>query len=194
MLELQSQPTLEGSQSLSRDEICNQVLGRPPGYSKGLGWGPKQKARKMTSASSSTTSCSQSATERCTTRLESSPDERPTSDTKTLGEGIPDAIASVGIRDVGEGITDTMKSVSIRDVGRGIPNAMLVMHGGFISQRVSFDVCLDAVKDVGKRYPDVFLGFFDVFVRRESPLSCSVTRTSLTHAMQSLGTNSTLAR
>ncbi|KAA0051709.1 CACTA en-spm transposon protein [Cucumis melo var. makuwa] len=59
-----SQPTLEGSQPLFRDEICDQVLGRRPGYSKGLGWGPKPKARKTTSASNFTTSCSQSATER----------------------------------------------------------------------------------------------------------------------------------
>ncbi|TYK14211.1 CACTA en-spm transposon protein [Cucumis melo var. makuwa] len=41
MLELQSQPTLEGSQPLSENEICDQVLGRRLGYSKGLGWGPK---------------------------------------------------------------------------------------------------------------------------------------------------------
>ncbi|XP_050937508.1 uncharacterized protein LOC127148224 [Cucumis melo] len=60
MLELQSQPILEGSQPLSEDEICDQVLGRRLGYSKGLNWGPKSKARKMTSASSSPTSCSQS--------------------------------------------------------------------------------------------------------------------------------------
>ncbi|KAA0056012.1 CACTA en-spm transposon protein [Cucumis melo var. makuwa] len=60
MLELQSQPTLEGSQPLSEDEICDQVLGRRPGYSKGLGWGPKPKARRTASASSSSTSCSQS--------------------------------------------------------------------------------------------------------------------------------------
>ncbi|KAL0561445.1 hypothetical protein IC582_001873 [Cucumis melo] len=60
MLELQSQPTLEGSQRLSEDEICDQVLGRQPGYSKGLGWGPKLKARRTASASSSSTSCSQS--------------------------------------------------------------------------------------------------------------------------------------
>ncbi|TYK21529.1 CACTA en-spm transposon protein [Cucumis melo var. makuwa] len=33
MVELQSQPTLEGSQPLSEDEICDQVLGRRPGYS-----------------------------------------------------------------------------------------------------------------------------------------------------------------
>ncbi|KAA0051873.1 CACTA en-spm transposon protein [Cucumis melo var. makuwa] len=59
MLELQSQPTLEGSQPLSEDEICDQVLGRRPGYSKGLGWGPKPKARRTASASSSSTSCSQ---------------------------------------------------------------------------------------------------------------------------------------
>ncbi|TYK28737.1 zinc finger protein ZPR1-like protein [Cucumis melo var. makuwa] len=57
MLELQSQPTPEGNQPLSGDEICDTVLGRRPGYSKGLSWGPKPKARKTTSASSSTTSC-----------------------------------------------------------------------------------------------------------------------------------------
>ncbi|KAA0042203.1 CACTA en-spm transposon protein [Cucumis melo var. makuwa] len=60
MLELQSQSTPEGSQPLSEDEICDQVLGRRPGYSKGLGWGPKPKARRTASASSSSTSCSQS--------------------------------------------------------------------------------------------------------------------------------------
>ncbi|TYK04723.1 zinc finger protein ZPR1-like protein [Cucumis melo var. makuwa] len=60
MLELQSQPTPEGSQPLSKDEICDPVLGRRPGYSKGLGWGPKPKARRTASASSSSTSCSPS--------------------------------------------------------------------------------------------------------------------------------------
>ncbi|KAA0056276.1 CACTA en-spm transposon protein [Cucumis melo var. makuwa] len=44
MLELQSQPTPEGSQPFFGDEICDQVLGRRPCYSKGLGWGPKSKA------------------------------------------------------------------------------------------------------------------------------------------------------
>ncbi|KAA0066194.1 CACTA en-spm transposon protein [Cucumis melo var. makuwa] len=39
-------PTPEGSQPLSEDEICDQVLGRRPGYSKGLGWGPKPKPAK----------------------------------------------------------------------------------------------------------------------------------------------------
>ncbi|TYK11874.1 zinc finger protein ZPR1-like protein [Cucumis melo var. makuwa] len=47
-------------QLLSEDEICDQVLGRRPDYSKGLGWEPKPKVRKTTSASSSTTSCPQS--------------------------------------------------------------------------------------------------------------------------------------
>ncbi|KAA0054862.1 zinc finger protein ZPR1-like protein [Cucumis melo var. makuwa] len=60
ILKLQSQPTPEGSQPLSEDEICDQVLGRRPSYSKGLGWGPKLKAHKTVSASSSLTSCSQS--------------------------------------------------------------------------------------------------------------------------------------
>ncbi|KAA0066990.1 uncharacterized protein E5676_scaffold233G00170 [Cucumis melo var. makuwa] len=40
MLELQSQPTSEGSQPLSRDKICEIVLDRQPGYSKGLEWDP----------------------------------------------------------------------------------------------------------------------------------------------------------
>ncbi|KAA0032452.1 CACTA en-spm transposon protein [Cucumis melo var. makuwa] len=48
MMELQSQPTSEGSQPLSGNEICDQVLGRRPGYSKGLGWGPKPKVHKTT--------------------------------------------------------------------------------------------------------------------------------------------------
>ncbi|KAA0048279.1 CACTA en-spm transposon protein [Cucumis melo var. makuwa] len=60
MLEIQSQPTPEGSQPLSEDEICDQVLGRRLGYLKGLGWGPKPKARRTASASSLSTSCSQS--------------------------------------------------------------------------------------------------------------------------------------
>ena len=63
MLELQSQPTLEGSQPFFRDEICETVLGRRPDYSKGIGWGSKLKAYKTMSASSSTTSCPQSTIE-----------------------------------------------------------------------------------------------------------------------------------
>ncbi|KAA0048582.1 uncharacterized protein E5676_scaffold236G00180 [Cucumis melo var. makuwa] len=47
-------------QPLSKDEICDQVLDRQLGYSKGLGWGPKPKAHRTTSASSSLTSCPQS--------------------------------------------------------------------------------------------------------------------------------------
>uniref|UniRef100_A0A9I9EB55 CACTA en-spm transposon protein n=1 Tax=Cucumis melo TaxID=3656 RepID=A0A9I9EB55_CUCME len=69
MLELQSQPTPEGSQPLSEDEICDQVLGRRPGYSKGLGWGPKPKVRRTASASSSSTSCSQSIEKRLNYKL-----------------------------------------------------------------------------------------------------------------------------
>uniref|UniRef100_A0A9I9EGP9 CACTA en-spm transposon protein n=1 Tax=Cucumis melo TaxID=3656 RepID=A0A9I9EGP9_CUCME len=57
---MHNQPTPEDSQPLSGDEICDQVLGRRPGYSKGLGWGPKLKVFKTTSASNSTTSCPQS--------------------------------------------------------------------------------------------------------------------------------------
>ncbi|KAA0043368.1 CACTA en-spm transposon protein [Cucumis melo var. makuwa] len=41
ILELQSQPTLEGSQPLFGDEICETVLGRRPGYLKDLGPKPK---------------------------------------------------------------------------------------------------------------------------------------------------------
>ncbi|TYK20270.1 CACTA en-spm transposon protein [Cucumis melo var. makuwa] len=39
------------------------LLGRQPSYIKGLGWGPKSKACKTTSVSSSTTSCPQSIVE-----------------------------------------------------------------------------------------------------------------------------------
>ncbi|TYK11143.1 uncharacterized protein E5676_scaffold66G00500 [Cucumis melo var. makuwa] len=60
MLELQFQATPEGSQPLSEDEICDQVLGRRLGCSKGLGWRPKSKVYRTTSASSSSTSFSQS--------------------------------------------------------------------------------------------------------------------------------------
>ncbi|KAA0040124.1 CACTA en-spm transposon protein [Cucumis melo var. makuwa] len=60
MLELQSQSTPGGSQPHSKDEICDQVLGRRPGYSKGLCWGLNLKPRKTTSASSSSTSRLQS--------------------------------------------------------------------------------------------------------------------------------------
>ncbi|TYJ96927.1 CACTA en-spm transposon protein [Cucumis melo var. makuwa] len=56
MLELKSQPIPKSSQPLSRDEICETVLGRRSSYSKGLSWGPKPKVCKTTSASSATTS------------------------------------------------------------------------------------------------------------------------------------------
>ncbi|KAA0048547.1 CACTA en-spm transposon protein [Cucumis melo var. makuwa] len=56
----ESQPTSDGSQPLSRDEICETVLGRRSGYSKDLGWGPKPKFRKMDSTRNATTLCSQS--------------------------------------------------------------------------------------------------------------------------------------
>ncbi|KAA0045352.1 CACTA en-spm transposon protein [Cucumis melo var. makuwa] len=56
MLKLKSQPIPKGSQQLSRDEICETVLGRRSSYSKGLSWGPKPKVCKTTSASSATTS------------------------------------------------------------------------------------------------------------------------------------------
>ncbi|TYK27663.1 uncharacterized protein E5676_scaffold93G00270 [Cucumis melo var. makuwa] len=60
MLELQSQPTLEGTQPLARDEICETMLDRQLGYSKGLGWRSNSKGRKTTSSSRPTTSYSQS--------------------------------------------------------------------------------------------------------------------------------------
>ncbi|TYK04346.1 zinc finger protein ZPR1-like protein [Cucumis melo var. makuwa] len=63
MLELQFQPTLEGTQPLSGDEICETVLCRRPGYSKGLGWEPKPKTHRTANASNATTSCSQSMVE-----------------------------------------------------------------------------------------------------------------------------------
>ncbi|KAA0055907.1 (R)-mandelonitrile lyase 1-like [Cucumis melo var. makuwa] len=39
-----SEPTPQNSQPLSWDEICETVLGRRSGYSKGLGWDPKPKS------------------------------------------------------------------------------------------------------------------------------------------------------
>ena len=54
MLKLQSQPTLEDFQPLSGDEICETILSRRLGYSKGLGWGSKPKSRKTSATSSST--------------------------------------------------------------------------------------------------------------------------------------------
>ncbi|TYK20926.1 CACTA en-spm transposon protein [Cucumis melo var. makuwa] len=60
---LEAAENAHGSQPLSRDKICEIVLGRRPGYSKGLGWGLKSKAYKTTSASSATTSCLQSTVE-----------------------------------------------------------------------------------------------------------------------------------
>ncbi|KAA0055996.1 CACTA en-spm transposon protein [Cucumis melo var. makuwa] len=62
-------PTLEGSQQLSKDEICDQVLGRRPDYLKGLGWGPKPKARRTASASSLSTSYSQPQKKRLNYKL-----------------------------------------------------------------------------------------------------------------------------
>ncbi|KAA0036648.1 NBS-LRR type resistance protein [Cucumis melo var. makuwa] len=50
-------------QRMCMNEICETVLDRRPGYSKGLGWGPKPNARKTASAGSVMTSCSQSTIE-----------------------------------------------------------------------------------------------------------------------------------
>ncbi|KAA0041912.1 CACTA en-spm transposon protein [Cucumis melo var. makuwa] len=53
----------DGSQPFSRDEICETMLGRRLGYSKGLGWGPKSKSCKPTSGTGVSTSWSQSMVE-----------------------------------------------------------------------------------------------------------------------------------
>ncbi|KAA0040162.1 uncharacterized protein E6C27_scaffold1302G00120 [Cucumis melo var. makuwa] len=53
MLELQSLLILEGSQQLFKDKIYETILGKRPGYSKGLGWGPKPKSRKRNPSHSS---------------------------------------------------------------------------------------------------------------------------------------------
>ncbi|KAA0050470.1 cyclic nucleotide-gated ion channel 1-like isoform X3 [Cucumis melo var. makuwa] len=55
MGDIWSQPTPDGSQPLSRDEICETVLNRRSSYSKGIGWEPKLKSRKTANASSSST-------------------------------------------------------------------------------------------------------------------------------------------
>ncbi|KAA0055896.1 CACTA en-spm transposon protein [Cucumis melo var. makuwa] len=47
-------PLLKGFQPLSGDEICETVLSRRPGYSKGLDWGPKPKSYKCSASISST--------------------------------------------------------------------------------------------------------------------------------------------
>uniref|UniRef100_A0A9I9DUF6 Uncharacterized protein n=1 Tax=Cucumis melo TaxID=3656 RepID=A0A9I9DUF6_CUCME len=92
-----------------------------------------------------------------TTRRDSTPDARLTSNKEMSGYGISNA----------------MKSVGIRDVGRGVPDAVLVMRWEFISRHISFDVRPDAVNNVGKRHPDIFVASPNVIVRRESPASCS---------------------
>ena len=53
MVDLQSQPVLEDSKPLTQNEICETVLGKWLGYSKGLGWGPKPKSRTTASSFSS---------------------------------------------------------------------------------------------------------------------------------------------
>ncbi|KAA0054411.1 uncharacterized protein E5676_scaffold2750G00360 [Cucumis melo var. makuwa] len=56
-------PRLDFNDQAMNSIKCETVLGRRSGYSKGLGWGPKPKARKTTSVSSSMTSCLQSTVE-----------------------------------------------------------------------------------------------------------------------------------
>ncbi|KAA0055005.1 Transposase, Ptta/En/Spm, plant [Cucumis melo var. makuwa] len=70
MLEFQSQPTSEGSQPLSKDKICEIVLGKRSGYLKSLGRGPKPKSQKTGRSSSS--SYSQEMHSREITELRSS--------------------------------------------------------------------------------------------------------------------------
>ncbi|KAL0556068.1 hypothetical protein IC582_004573 [Cucumis melo] len=53
ILEFQSQPTSEGSQPLSKDKICEIVLGKRSSYSKSLGRVPKPKSQKSGRHSSS---------------------------------------------------------------------------------------------------------------------------------------------
>ncbi|KAF9609475.1 hypothetical protein IFM89_016474 [Coptis chinensis] len=46
MVELQNQPTLEGSNPLTEEEIFDEVLGVRPGYKRGLGHGEAPPSRK----------------------------------------------------------------------------------------------------------------------------------------------------
>ncbi|KAA0063760.1 CACTA en-spm transposon protein [Cucumis melo var. makuwa] len=52
-VDVHSQPTPEGSQSLSGDKMCETIWSRRSDYSKGLGWDSKPKSRKSTSSYSS---------------------------------------------------------------------------------------------------------------------------------------------
>ena len=50
MLAIQFQPTIENSQLLY--DVCQTVLGRRPGYLKGLGWwDPRPKSRHVADSS-----------------------------------------------------------------------------------------------------------------------------------------------
>ncbi|KAF9609260.1 hypothetical protein IFM89_014454, partial [Coptis chinensis] len=50
MVELQNQPTLEGSNPLTEEEIFDEVLGVRPGYKRGLGHGEAPPSRKHVAA------------------------------------------------------------------------------------------------------------------------------------------------
>ncbi|TYK21553.1 CACTA en-spm transposon protein [Cucumis melo var. makuwa] len=183
MLELQSQPIPEGSQPLSEDEICDQVLGRRPGYSKGLGWGPKPKARRTASASSSSTSCSQStqkeielqaklheALERIEVQdrnhqaLASQVERIP--DVKKRRERVfPDAGRCAGIACIENASFSTQAMPTLTQAsGEAFPTPRWYGVG-----KASLDVLPDAILYVGKGYPDVLFIFADVFWRREYP-------------------------
>ncbi|KAA0065797.1 uncharacterized protein E5676_scaffold546G001910 [Cucumis melo var. makuwa] len=141
MLEVQSQPILECTQSLIGDEIYETMLGRRLGYSKGRGWGPMPKARKTTSASSSTTSCLQS----------------------TVGDGYYRRIAYIKIVDVGDALLATRR----RRWKKIIPNALLVTHRRrqeSVSRRVSSNDRPDIPLCIENSVSDDFATFTDVFM------------------------------
>ncbi|KAA0032451.1 CACTA en-spm transposon protein [Cucumis melo var. makuwa] len=124
--------TAEDSQPLSEDEICDQVLGRRPGYSKGLRWGPKPKARKTMSASSSTMSFSQ--TQGVEWRIRALLGDIRLFGKKDVGRGIPDIGGFVAKNSIGRGIPDAVDVVEKHDVGRGIPDVVLFMRRKCLSR------------------------------------------------------------
>ncbi|KAA0026277.1 CACTA en-spm transposon protein [Cucumis melo var. makuwa] len=145
MLELQSQPTLEGSQPLSGD--MRYAIGcwvddqQGPPYDPYLCATFGCKRRNITSGIGCKRHVGDSSSDTC-----------PTLAKETLGHVIPDAMACV----------------SIRDIMRGIPDALLVMRWEFFSRRVS-----QRSKRRRNIVFQRFFASFDIVVHRKSPVSCS---------------------
>ena len=96
-----------------------------------------------------------------------------TSDKKTSGDIIPNAVTCVSIRDIGIVITDGWDASTKCASGELFSMPCWSRWESF-SRRVSFDVCSDAVNNVGLSFLDVF-SLLPTLVYVESPLvSCSL--------------------